>query len=112
MLLCLFSPTPICMHAVLCSHQQQALLQDFEEGVNLKVAANWIALAIQLGVDPAYIDIIQKNNHKCEDACRELFCSWIKKKKMTGGEPRTRASVAQALRRMGEEGLADELGEK
>lgn len=103
------------MHAVdpLWSHEHQALLQDIDELVVLKVAAEWETLAIHLGVEPARIDIIKKNNSQsCGNACRELFCSWIKEEKGTGGEPRTWDSIIWAIRKMGSEGLADQLSNK
>ena len=95
------------------SSQQQILLQCIEDHVLLRVAAEWEPLAIYLGVEPDYIDIIKKNNLlDCVGACRELFRSWINKEKGTGREHRTWDSVVQAIRKMGKEGLADELNEK
>ena len=95
------------------SSQQQILLQGIEDHVILQVAAEWEPLASYLGVEPAYIAIIKKNNlSSCKDACRELFHSWINKAKGTGQEHRTWDSVVRAVRKMGLEGLADELNEK
>ena len=111
MLVCFSSPNPIIDAAR--SSQQQILLQDIEDHVILQVAAEWEPLATYLGVEPAYIAIIKKNNlSSCKDACRELFHSWINKAKGTGQEHRTWDSVVQAVRKIGLEGLADELNEK
>ena len=112
LLVCFSSPNSICMHAVSRSGHQQKLLQDINEHVILKVAAEWTSLAIQLGVGNDKINIIQKNySSDCEEACRELFLHWIDEKKGTGCEPRTWGSVVRAIRKMGLEGLADELRE-
>ena len=109
--MCFSSPNPIIDAAR--SSQQQILLQDIEDHVILHVAAEWEPLATYLGVEPAYIAIIKKDNlSSCIDACRELFRSWINKAKGTGQEHRTWDSVVQAVRKMGLEGLADELNEK
>lgn len=110
-----YSHMHACMHAVdpLWTHEHQALLQDIDELVVLKVAAGWETLAIHLGVEPARVEIIKRNNsHSCGNACYELFFSWIKEEKGTGQQPRTWDSVIRAIRKMGLEGLADQLSNK
>ena len=111
MLVCFSSPNPIIDAAR--SSQQQILLQGIADHVILQVAAEWEPLATYLGVEPAYIDIIRKDKPSdCVGACRELFRSWIKEEKGTGQKHRTWDSVVQAIKRIGKEGLADELNEK
>ena len=101
------------MHAVSRSCQQQKLLPNIDEHVIPKVAAEWMSLAIQLGVENGKINIIKKtHSSNCEDACRELFFRWIDEERGTGREPRTWDSVVRAIRKIGKEGLADELNEK
>ena len=103
------------MHAVYpqWTDQQQTMLQDLDELVVLKVAAEWEILAVHLGVEPGLIDIIKKSTfYQCEDSCHEMFVRWISKEKGTGGQPRTWYSVVWAIRRMGLGDLADALSER
>ena len=106
---------PTFMHAVhpQWTDQQQTMLQDLDELVVLKVAAEWETLAVYLGVEPSLIEIIKKSTfHQCDNSCHVMFVRWISREKGTGGQPRAWYSVVWAIRRMGQDDLADTLSKR
>ena len=111
MWLCYWLTLPL-VHAAprLGPDPQPVRLQDIEEQVVPKVAADWEQLAIYLGVEPALLGNIKKNNScECREGCRDMLCRWIESKRGTGRQPRTWDSVVRAIRRMGREDLAEQL---
>lgn len=77
-------------------------LNDVSELILTQIAAKWQSVALWLGVEGFFIDIISTNHPKdCEGACRDMLKHWLRKERYTGQEKRTWSALLTILGKAG-----------
>ena len=74
------------------------------------MAAQWYALGLSLGVEPAVLDAIQPEPpHNVRQACLDMFHEWLSRGPGTGEQPRVWQSVLEAVKEIIGEKVAGEV---
>ena len=85
-------------------------LNELNQLVVWRVAAQWYPLGLSLGVEPTVLATIMANHPgDVEGACRDLLCRWLSRGPGTGEQPRVWLSVLTAIRQTVGEMIAEEV---
>ena len=85
-------------------------LNELNQLVVWRVAAQWYPLGLSLGVEPTVLATIMANHPgDVEGACRDLLCRWLSRGPGTGEQPRVWLSVLTAIRETVGETIAEEV---
>ena len=85
-------------------------LNELNQLVVWRVAANWHSLGLSLGVEPTVLASVRADHRgDVEGACRDLLCRWLSRGPGTGEQPRVWLSILTAIRETVGETIADEV---
>ena len=85
-------------------------LNELNQLVVWRVAAQWYPLGLSLGVEPAVLATVEANHRgDVEGACRNLLSRWLSRSPGTGEQPRVWLSVLTAIRQTVGEMIAEEV---
>ena len=85
-------------------------LNELNQLVVWRVAAQWHPLGLSLGVEPTVLAIINADHPgDVEGACRDLLCRWWLRSPGSGEQPRVWLSVLTAIRETVGEMIAEEV---
>ena len=85
-------------------------LNEVNQLVVWRVAAQWYPLGLSLGVEPAVLVTIKADHPgDVERACRDLLRCWLSRSPDTGEQPLVWLSVLIAIRETVEERIAEEV---
>ena len=82
---------------------------DVIKALNHQLDARWREFGTTLYMDPAIMDIIEQDNVHVGPCMLSLVEKWLRCERGTGSLPRTWMTVVQAVKDVGEEGLAEQL---
>ena len=85
-------------------------LDELNQLVVWRVAAQWYEVGVFLEVGAAVLDTIRTDNlHNVRQACRDMFREWLSRGPGTGEQPRVWQSVLEAVRETVGETVAREI---
>ena len=85
-------------------------LNELNQLVVWRVAAQWYPLGLSLGVEPAVLATVKADHPgDVEGACRDLLCRWLSRGPGTGEQPRVWLSVLTAIRETVGKTIAEEV---
>ena len=85
-------------------------LNELNQLVVQKVAAQWYPLGLSLGVEPRVLAIVKADHPgDVEGACRDLLHRWLSRGPDTGEQPRVWLFVLTAIRKTVGETIAEEV---
>ena len=85
-------------------------LDELNQLVVWRVAAQWYEVGVFLEVGAAVLDTIRTDNlHNVRQACRDMFREWLSRGPGTGEQPRVWQSVLEAVRETVGEMVAGEI---
>ena len=85
-------------------------VRDMNELVVTEVTADWQRVALRLGVEGCFSEVVLKNHpNDREGACQDMLDRWLRRDPHTGEEERTWSTLLTALGRAGFEELGRRL---
>ena len=85
-------------------------LNELNQLVVWRVAAQWYSLGLSLGVEPTVLATIMANHPgDVEGACRDLLRRWLSRGPDTGKQPRVWLSILTAIRETVGKTIAEEV---
>ena len=85
-------------------------LNELNQLVVQKVAAQWYPLGLSLGVEPTVLATVKADHPgDVKGACRDLLSCWLSRDLDTGEQPRVWLSVLTAIRKTVGETIAEEV---